>query len=187
MPEKSAIVARTSTSMGEVIIRYPQTEDVHDLLTFINTISLEQTYIHFQGEQLTLEQETSWLADRLSAISRGDAVLLGAFHEEQVIGTTGVERKRQAESHIGVFGISILQPYRGQGIGTAMMNAIFQETRQTMPGIQIIELSVFGNNEGARNLYQKQGFIEHGNLPGGIRHRDQYVDHILMHRRLNDR
>lgn len=186
MPENYPIVARTRTPSGEVIIRYPHPDDVHALLTFINTISLEQTFIHFQGEQLTLEQETAWLADRHSAISRGDAVLLCALHDNQVIGTTGVERKRQAESHIGVFGISILQPYRGQGIGTAMMNAIFQETRQTMPGIQIIELSVFANNTGARNLYRRQGFIEHGNLPGGIRHRDDYVDHILMHRRLDD-
>jgi RimJ/RimL family protein N-acetyltransferase len=59
---------------------------------------------------------------------------------------------------------------------------VIAEAEAHMEGLRIIELSVFANNERAHRLYQNQGFIEFGRLPGGILRRGEYVDHIYMYK-----
>jgi RimJ/RimL family protein N-acetyltransferase len=182
MPSPGQIVSTFYTTAGEVILRYPQPGDASALLEYINTVSREQTFISFQGEQLTLEQEEAWLRDRLAEIAAGTNVTLSAWSGDRVIGTTGIGLKPLAERHIGVFGISVAADFRGLGIGTKMMESVIAEAETHLSGLRIIELSVFANNELAYRLYQKQGFVEFGRLPGGILRRGEFVDHILMYK-----
>ncbi len=69
----------------------------------------------------------------------------------------------------------------GLGVGTALMQAVLDEARAHLAGLQIVTLSVFGNNETAIRMYERFGFQEFGRLPRGIRHQGQYVDHIYMY------
>src|SRR5215204_252576 len=134
MPSAGAIVATFPTAHGEIVIRYPAEGEAPALLEFINTISREQTFILFQGEQLTLEQEETWLRDRLAEIAAGTGVTLAAWTEDRVIGTTGVALKPLAERHIGVLGISIAAGYRGRGIGTKLLQAAVTEAETHLTG-----------------------------------------------------
>lgn len=168
--------------MGLVTLRYPRVDDVQALLDFINPVSAEQTFIMFQGVQLTLEQEREWLAGRLAAIRSGDAVFLVLDTGERIVGTGAVYRKPLAESHVGVFGITVSQDFRNIGLGRELMRRTLAEAEAHLEGLKIIELSVFANNERAHRMYLREGFVEHGSLPGGVQHRDVCVDHILMHR-----
>ena len=63
------------------------------------------------------------------------------------------------------------------------MEAVLKEAKK-LKGLKIIDLGVFGNNPVARNLYKKMGFIEYGNLPKGILHKDKLVDHIYMYKEI---
>jgi len=182
MPTPGQIVSTFQTSSGEILILYPRSGDAPALLEYINAVSREQTFISFQGEQLTLEQEEAWLRDRLAEIASGTNVTLAALAGDRVIGATGIGLKPLAERHIGVFGISVAQDFRGIGIGTRMMQSAIAEAETHLAGLRIIELGVFANNDLAYRLYQKHGFIEYGRLPGGILHRDEYVDHIYMYK-----
>lgn len=184
MIEPGTVVAQVSTPKGEVAIRYPRPDDLSALLDFINALSREQTYILFQGEQMTLEEEEAWLSARLKELADGRAVSLCVIHAGTVIGTAAVTLKGLAERHVGVLGISVQAGYRRLGIGAALLDAVLSEAETKLEGLRIIELGVFGNNPVARKLYESRGFIEHGTLPGGVRHRDAFVDHILMHRRV---
>jgi RimJ/RimL family protein N-acetyltransferase len=182
MPSPGQIVSTFSTPAGEVILRYPKQGNAPALLEYINTVSREQTFILFQGEQLSLEHEEAWLRDRLAEIAAGTNVTLSAWSGNRVIGTTGIALKPLAERHVGAFGISVAADFRGLGIGTKMMESVIAEAEAHFAGLRIIELGVFANNDRAYRLYQKQGFVEFGRLPGGMLHRGEYVDHILMYK-----
>ena len=182
MPAPGQIVSTFPTPTADVVIRYPRSGDAPALLEYINALSREQTFILFQGEQLTLEQEEAWLQARLAEIESGTNVTLAAMHGDRVIGTTGVALKPMAERHVGVFGISIARDMRGQGIGSHLLETVIAEAERRLDGMRIIELGVFANNDVAYRLYKEHGFIEYGRMPGGILHRGEYVDHIYMYR-----
>jgi ribosomal protein S18 acetylase RimI-like enzyme len=60
---------------------------------------------------------------------------------------------RGSEIYIG--GMQILPEYRGRGFGTAILESLIEESRQTAKPIR---LEVFHNNLPAFRLYQKVGF-----------------------------
>jgi len=49
------------------------------------------------------------------------------------------------------------QALRGQGLGTAFVNALVSEAKQKI-GVSVVELFVFGSNEQAIHCYRKAGF-----------------------------
>ncbi len=187
MPDPGDVVARRTFSFGEVVFRYPLEGDAPALLEYINTVSREQTFISFQGEQLSLEQEIAWLRSRLEVIAAGGGVSILACEGNDVIGTSAVDSKPLAESHIGVFGITVAAHRRGLGIGSLLMDLTIAEAERRLNGLRIIELSVFGNNPRAQRMYSDKGFVQFGRLPEGFRHRGAFVDQILMFRRVEPR
>jgi [ribosomal protein S18]-alanine N-acetyltransferase len=58
------------------------------------------------------------------------------------------------EIHIN--NVAILPPYRGQGIGTALMQRVLGEARRL--GARRATLEVRASNEAARRLYERLGF-----------------------------
>ncbi len=169
-----------SKSGREIIFRYPTENDLHMLRDYINTLSKERTFIIFQGEQVSLEEEKIYLDSQLKAITKDKAVQLLAFSEGQLVGNTQINLQSKATKHIGVFGISLAKEFRGEGIGTLLMEKLIKEAKKHLNGLKIITLELFGNNEIASRLYENMGFIEFGNLPKGIIYRDTPVDHIYM-------
>ncbi|MBI2011969.1 GNAT family N-acetyltransferase [Candidatus Daviesbacteria bacterium] len=179
------IVFQGQTKTGKkVIIRYPTMDDLLPMLNFINTISVEQTFVRPQGEQFTLEQEEDYLKDQLEKIEAKKVVKLIAFIDGKFVGTADIFMKAQVESHVGVFGIIVANGYRSEGIGRLLMENVIKESLKEMPQLRIVELSVFANNPLALDFYKKMGFIEFGRLPEGVLHRGQYVDHIYMYKKL---
>lgn len=54
-------------------------------------------------------------------------------------------------------GLAVAPSARGQGVGTALLNAIFDEARRQ--GYAEVRLEVAGNNHRARELYERIGFV----------------------------
>ena len=60
------IIFERKISAGKyIVIRYPQEGDAQLICDYINTLSREQTFIRFQGEQISLADETKYLNDQL--------------------------------------------------------------------------------------------------------------------------
>lgn len=180
--EEGKIVFKNNFQNKEAVIRYPIKEDAKLMWEYINALSKEQTFISFQGEEVLLEEEEKYLKSQLERISKNLSVLLLVVCEGKVIGISGIDMKVRTEKHIGVFGISIAKEFRGEGIGSKLMQLVTSEAEKNIPQLEIITLGCFANNELARQMYQKFGFLEYGNLPKGIKLEKGYVDHIYMYK-----
>lgn len=169
---------------GEIVIRYPKADDLEQMRDYINTLSSEQTFLRFQGEQQTLEEEKEYLEKALKKISEKKEVMLLAFANNKLVGNTSLEMFDKTEKHRALFGISVAKDFRGKGIGKLLMENIFKEAKNVLTDLKIITLTVYGNNDLAQNLYKKFGFIEYGKLPRGIFRKGEYEDEILMYKKL---
>lgn len=62
-------------------------------------------------------------------------------------------------SHVGTLGMGIIKEYRGQQIGTHMLQTCIQQAKTSL---EKIELEVFASNTHAISLYKKFSFQEEG-------------------------
>lgn len=173
-----------SRKQKKITIRYPLPTDVYSMLKYINALIDEGTYIRMQGEQISYEEEQSFLNTYLEKIACQTGVLLLAFHEDNVIGASGIESHIGAEGHVGEFGISVLKDFREEGIGSSLMGAVLDQAVQHIPSLEIVSLSVFSNNERAIHLYEKYGFTQYGVLPRGLKRKGMYDDALFMYKSL---
>jgi ribosomal protein S18 acetylase RimI-like enzyme len=166
------------------LIRYPQPGDEHMMTTYINALSAERTFVTFQGEVMTAEEELSYLNKQLERIENHRTVNLFIITENKIIGVSNIDLKDKTQRHVGDLGITIAKEFRGEGLGKILMEYMLKEAEKQLTDLKFITLSVYGNNDRAQSMYKKFGFIEYGRLPEGIIHRDQYVDHILMYKKV---
>jgi RimJ/RimL family protein N-acetyltransferase len=73
-----------------------------------------------------------------------------------------------AEFHRATLGMGIERPYTGQGNGGRMITFAADWARK-MLALSWIDLGVFENNEPARKLYKKMGFVECGSRVDAFR------------------
>lgn len=181
------IITKFSLQDGrEIIFRYPKREDAPLMLDYINTLSKERTFISFQGEQLTLEEEIERLQKILEKIENKRAVQVLVFCGDQLVGISDITMRDRCEKHIGGFGISLAKDFRGLGIGKKLMQTVLDLAVQNIPQLKIMILSVFSDNPIALKLYQELGFKKYGILPGGILHADHIDNHIYMYKRIRE-
>jgi RimJ/RimL family protein N-acetyltransferase len=180
--EGKVVFEGSSDKGNKITIRYPAKCDAREMRDYINTLSKEQTFISFQGEKVSLGDETKYLNDQLKRIVKKQTVALLVFCNNKLIGISSIDMKDKTESHEGVFGISIVNEYRGEGIGTILMKLVLEEGARQMPQLRIVTLGVFGGNELAKSMYERFGFKEYGRLPKGVLHKGKYLDHIYMYK-----
>ncbi len=182
------VVSTFTTKSGrQAIIRYPKSEDVLDLLQFVNTISHEDTFIRFSGEQQTLEQEKKYLDSVLEKMNQGDHVKLCCYVGGIFAGSCDISRDNSLETrkrHVGVLGIALAKDFRSDGIGSKIMQVTMAEAQKQIKGLRLIKLECFATNPIAQKLYKKMGFVEVGRLPKTILHQGKFVDEIIMVREL---
>lgn len=177
------VVTTFSTKNGEeVVVRYPKWEDLDAMTGWINELSAEDTFINFSGEVISREKEAGIIAQWFQEIEAQDKVFLCAFVGDVLASTCAVYRNagKPRERHVAEFGLSTKAAYRCQGIGGQLAKVTIDEAKERIPGLRLIKLEVFGNNPAAMDLYRKLGFRETGRTPGGILHRGEYVDDVVM-------
>lgn len=85
---------------------------------------------------------------------------------------------RPTRAHTGVLGIGVLAPFRGQGVGSALLRQALDQARSS--GFTRVELSVRAGNRRVVSLYQRFGFVEEGLQRNAIRLDGQYEHLICM-------
>jgi ribosomal protein S18 acetylase RimI-like enzyme len=165
----------------KVILRSVRWDDLEDLIEFIDSLADEGADI-LRTARVTREEEAEWLGRRLARIDNGELIDAVAEVDGKVVANSEVTKRTGMMSHIGDFGIGIRSGYRGIGIGTEIMKALIEESRNA--GLKILVLDHFASNKHARALYDKMGFKEMGKIPNGICKNGKYVDLIRMVREL---
>lgn len=179
------VVYTGKTKKGKkILVRYPRKSDTLIILDYINTLSKECTFIRFQGEQLTLKEEKKYLAEFLEKIEKNLAVKLLVFTDNRLIAVSDINPSDKIESHIGSFGITVANEYRNQGIGKLLTKLVLDEAEKNLKDLLIVKLGVFANNPIAKIMYEKFGFVEYGNLPEGVKHKNKYVNHLFMYKKI---
>lgn len=173
----------TTKSGQEAVLMYPRWEHLHQLLEYINTLSREDTYIRFSGEQLTLQDEAEYLASIFVAMELQRKVYLYCMVDHQLVGVCEVGKIPELQArgqHMARLGITVAQGFRGQGIGEELAKATLTEAREHLAGLRSVLLECFVTNTPALNLYRKLGFVEVGRIPEYLKHGDTYVDEVQM-------
>ncbi|MBI2266965.1 MAG: GNAT family N-acetyltransferase [Armatimonadetes bacterium] len=162
----------------EVLIRFLQKgEDPKELCNYINSLVEEDSAITLDEFQ-TPESEAAWLEAMLQAQVMGRAVYLVAEHEGRKVAGANASRGMWRERDNVILGIAIVKDFRGVGLGEILMKELIDRARALSP--RNIFLMVFEGNDRAIALYKKLKFREIGRLPGWVRWKGKYVDHIYM-------
>jgi ribosomal protein S18 acetylase RimI-like enzyme len=93
------------------------------------------------------KRAASWLLEGTLVAVDGDEIV-GSIHVDA--GWHGV----------GEIGMTVARDRRGQGVGSALMAAAVEWSRER--GLHKLSLSVFPHNDAAIALYRKFGFVEEG-------------------------
>ncbi|MFF3610930.1 GNAT family N-acetyltransferase [Streptomyces sp. NPDC002580] len=81
-----------------------------------------------------------------------------------------------------ILGFVVAEEARGAGVGRALLRAAREEA--VRQGARRITLRVLGHNAPARGLYESEGFVVEGIMPGEFLLDGEYVDDVLMGRTL---
>ena len=118
----------------------------------------------------------------LAENTEADYFLL-AFVDGAIAGHAGLHPSGRSprRAHARVLGMAIQSRYQGQGVGTALMQALVDLADKWLP-VTRIELTVFTDNERALKLYRKFGFEVEGTHKAYALRDGKYVDTYAMAR-----
>jgi ribosomal protein S18 acetylase RimI-like enzyme len=80
-----------------------------------------------------------------------------------------------------LWGMYVRPKAQGAGLGSALVQAVLRHARGE---VQLVQLTVMDHNPRARRLYERHGFVEYGREPAAVRVGEEYLDEILMIKRL---
>ncbi len=183
--EGKIVFTGKSKSGLDIVIRYPREKDLNALWKYINELSMERSFILYQGEEISLEDEKKYLKDLLENIKSKKLVRLLVFTMEgDLIGSADIAMKHLAMRHLGEFGITIAKKYRGDGVGKILTEQILKEGKAQLSELKLVLLGVFETNDIAAGLYSKFGFKQYGRIPEGIMRENCFEDEILMYKKI---
>ncbi len=164
---------------NEVILRYPREEDLEEMLSYVNELIKDDTFVLISGKPQTKEDEKKFLTQLLKNMQRGDVLSLVIEQSGKIIGMTGVTREKFRMRHVGMLGISLSAQVRGEGIGTMAFATIIEESKKM--GLRLLTLHCFENNSRALHMYEKFGFVRVGMIPKAVLFREKYIGQIIMY------
>ena len=108
---------------------------------------------------------------------------LGAFEGNALIGIgTFLREMGLKERHKGrIYGVFLTAPYRGQGVGRALLGELLEKAKRDASLEQIL-LSVGSGQSAAKRLYSSFGFERYGTEPRALKVGSTYVDedHMIL-------
>jgi ribosomal protein S18 acetylase RimI-like enzyme len=130
----------------------------------------------------------AWWASRLSEAADAHECVCGAFADERLVGVAGLrfERRERTKHKATLFGMAVAPPFRGHGIGRALVEAVLDLARSAL-GTEIVQLTVSESNVAALRLYKSCGFRSFGTEPFAIRVGKRFVGKVHMWRSVGDR
>jgi RimJ/RimL family protein N-acetyltransferase len=163
---------RSPKSLPSVSIRQARREDVEALLDHLERVAEERRWI-------TAEPPIDRDGERIQFIEmcEGETGLtLLAEAADEVVGELVALRRRYGTASVGM---SVAHAWRGQGVGSALMDACIDWARKD--GVHKLELQVFPHNDAALALYRKFGFEQEGYLRQHYRRQNgEFWDAIVM-------
>lgn len=180
-----AITKFTTKKGREVEIWEPSMERLDSLLEFVNRLVEDDTFLTLTGKPKTRREEEEWLKENLAYFNKDEGYMVWAVYKDKIIGQCDFRRGGTRDWHTCTIGLMIDRDFRGEGIGRFLFEHDLEKAKK-MPGLKIVKLYVFDDNEIAKKLYEKLGFKEFARLPKGFFRQGKYTDGLQMYKVLND-
>jgi RimJ/RimL family protein N-acetyltransferase len=157
------------------ILDWLKASDLPEVMNALNSVIREGKYLFVNSEIQGIKEEQKWF----DCGQKQGMHYLVARVSGTVVGGASIYPRPHKSAHVVEFGIFIIKPYRNLGLGTAMTRELVETAKKC--GFEIVQLSVYANNEQAFRVYKKCGFKEAGRLTNDVKFFDgTYSDRILM-------
>ncbi|MEX2588363.1 MAG: GNAT family N-acetyltransferase [Actinomycetota bacterium] len=140
-----------------IAIRPARAADARGWIDLLRTISQEDRYILL--EEITTSRRELARIFRFGSWTSESAAIVAAA-SDRVIGQLTTTRNRNIQRHTAEIGMSVLAPYRGMGIGEALIKGAEQWARAF--AVEKLCLNVVPDNTRAIRFYEKVGFQKEG-------------------------
>jgi ribosomal protein S18 acetylase RimI-like enzyme len=151
-----------------------------EFLDFINSLIEEDAKI-LMNKKMNLKEEMEFLERGVKSTKGRKKVYLIAKDGNKVVANTSIELGAYKRNHIGRFAIGIRDGYRGNGLGTYLMQELMKLAKKELePSPKIFQLEVYENNKPAIGLYKKMGFKIVGRIPKQIQHKGKLISEYIM-------
>lgn len=120
------------------------------------------------------DRPLDWFRDRIAR-----SQIFGATHMQGLVGVVGLHPHADAKQRhkAMIRGMYVRREARQYGIGKRLIEAA---VTHASGHVEQLQLAVVTENETARRLYARTGFIEYGHQINALKHRGRYYDDILM-------
>jgi L-phenylalanine/L-methionine N-acetyltransferase len=163
-----------TTPAENIIIRPIRLEDAEALWT----IARQQGVI-----EMTVALPSLRLDQRIKSIqglSENDHYMI-AEQAGQVVGIAGLTVGTGRQRHSGYLFLYVAAQHQGQGIGSQLLQTLLDLADQWLL-LRRVELTVLTENEGAKRLYERFGFVVEGRRKMSIISQGELKDEWLMAR-----
>jgi len=157
-------------------VRTATLDDAAELAAYAAALFAERLPGIFRRDAPTLEQEVEFIR---SYLEPDNSTLLVAVRNGVIVGIVSLKGDTlEEEAHVGTFAISVAREARGQGVGSALIEALVAWA----PGHGISRIQGFAweNNPGALRLYERLGFEREGLMRRAIVTEGAPVDAVVL-------
>lgn len=168
-----------TTSRGEILIREVKPTDAVQFRE-LRLEALQDSPVAFSADyQRNLSHPPKYWEDMLTMHSDESTIFL-AFHEENLIGMTGVARGGSPKTRHGVviWGVYITPHWRGLHLAEELIRCCFAWAKARK--VVVARLGVAAVNKSAVRCYERCGFKTYGTELRALFHEGKYYDFYLM-------
>jgi RimJ/RimL family protein N-acetyltransferase len=167
-------VSDVSTALA---VRTADLTDAETLQHFAADLIAERLPVLFRRDRAPSVEDQRDFIQRIAQTPR--SLLLIAECDREIVGMLDFHgHQKPQRSHAGEFGMSVSKPWRNRGIGSRLLDQLFQWSATEK--IRRLELNVFSNNAAAISLYEKLGFVHEGRQVQAVEIDGMYVDILFM-------
>lgn len=168
----------------EAVLRVAEPDDAPQMIQYLKDTAAETEFVLRYPEECdryTLEKERELLQ---AFKDNPNSLMLCCFVGGELAGNCNLQFFPQIKCrHRADVAIALYRKFWGQGIGTAMFEAMLDAARAR--GVEQVELEYIDGNARGRALYEKMGFVKVAKRPDAIRLKDgSYRDLVCMVKRL---
>jgi len=159
-----------------ISVRRVARKDVDSVVRLWQAIADERKFV--VTEHVSPERRKRWVR----SITDGGVLWELAEVDGELAGTLTLSRygNLAKTKHIRELEIGIAKPFRGIGVGTALMDCAIRWADRRK--VKKVILSVFSTNGRALSLYKKFGFLREGTRKKQYLIDGEYVDEVMMGR-----